>query len=65
MAHNDPNSTEHLDDSADTASFKRFVEQEESGGGPVETGGGGRGFRLLTLAIGAVVLVAIVVLLMR
>jgi hypothetical protein len=65
MAYNDPNSTDNIDESADTASFQRFVEQEESRGGPVATGGGGRGFRLLTLAVGALVLVAIVVLLMR
>jgi hypothetical protein len=66
MAHNDSNSTNYTDDSADTASFQRFVEQEGRPG-PVQTGGGGsgRGFRLLTLGIGAVVLVAIVVLLLQ
>ena len=68
MAHNDANSTNYTDDSADTASFQRFVEQEGQRG-PVQTAGGssgrGRGFRLLTLGIGAVVLVAIVVLLLQ
>ena len=65
MAHNDPNPPE-TDESADTASFQRFVEQEEAQRGPVETGGGGGNrFRLLTLAIGAVVLVAVIVLLTR
>jgi hypothetical protein len=64
MAYNDPNPTEHTGEPADTASFKRFVEQEDSGG-PVQTGGSGRGFRLVTLAVGALVLVAIVVLLLR
>jgi hypothetical protein len=67
MAHNDSDSTNYTDDSADTASFQRFVEQE--GQRPVQTGGGGsangNGFRLLTLGIGALVLVAIVVLLLR
>lgn len=65
MAHNDPNSTEHVDEAADTASFKRFVDQQPSADGPVESGGGGRSFRLLTLAVGAVVLIAIVVFLMQ
>jgi hypothetical protein len=64
MAHNDPNSTEHVDEAADTASFKRFVDHQPSADGPVETGGG-RSFRLLTLAVGAVVLIAIVVFLMQ
>jgi hypothetical protein len=65
MAHNDPNATEHIDESADTASFKRFVDQQEPGDGPVQTGGGGRGFRLLTLAVGGLVLIAVVVWLMQ
>jgi hypothetical protein len=68
MAHNDPNRPEiaEIDESADTASFQRFVEQEEVQRGPVETGGAGNNrFRLLTLAIGAVVLIAIIVLLTR
>ena len=66
MAHNDSDSTNYIDDSADTASFKRFVEQEGQRG-PVQTGatGSGNGFRLLTLGIGVLVLVAIVVLLLR
>jgi hypothetical protein len=65
MANNDPNATEHVDEAADTASFKRFVDQEESAPGPVETGGGGRGFRLLTLAVGGLALIAVVVWLMQ
>lgn len=68
MAHNDSDSTNYIDDSADTASFQRFVEQEGQRG-PEQTGGSGsgsgNGFRLLTLGIGALVLVAIVVLLLR
>lgn len=64
MAYNDPKSPDHADESADTASFQRFVEQEGQRGA-LQTGGSGRGFRLLTLAIGAVVLIAVVVLLMR
>jgi hypothetical protein len=66
MAHNDSDSTNYIDDSADTASFKRFVEQEGQRG-PAQTGGtgSGNGFRLVTLGIGVLVLVAIVVLLLR
>jgi hypothetical protein len=65
MSHNDPNPPE-TDESADTASFQRFMEQEEAQRGPVETGGtSANRFRLLTLAIGAVVLVAVIVLLTR
>lgn len=62
MAYNDPpNTSEGLDESADTASFQRFVERE---GGEPAPAGDGRSFRLLTLGIGAVVLVAIVLLLL-
>jgi hypothetical protein len=64
MSHNDPNPPE-IDESADTASFQRFMEQEAHRG-PVETGSaGGSRFRLLTLGIGAVVLIAIIVLLIQ
>lgn len=62
MAYNDPpNTSESLDESADTASFQRFVERE---GGEPTPAAAGRNFRLLTLGIGAVVLVAIVLLLL-
>jgi hypothetical protein len=62
MAYNDPNTSENLDESADTASFQRFVERD--GGQPADTGSG-RGFRLLSLGIGAVVLVLLVILLLQ
>lgn len=61
MAYNDPNTSEDLDEPADTASFQRFVERE---GGRSAPAGTGRGFRLLSLGIGAIVLVAIVLLLL-
>jgi hypothetical protein len=64
MSQNEPNPP---DRTADTASFQRFMEQEqEADRGPVETGGSsGNRFRLLTLAIAAVVLIVVVVLLLQ
>ena len=58
MAHNDRRPGESTDESADTASFKRFVDQEDSS--PTDN----RSFRLLTLVVAAVVFVIAVVLLL-
>ena len=63
MAYNEPQPSDQIDESADTASFQRFMEQDAAQG-PAMTGGG-RGFRLLTLGIGAVVLVVLVVALLQ
>lgn len=63
MAHDDHNRTDDVDNSADTASFQRFVEREgTSGPSPADSG---RRFRLLSLGIGAVLLVLLVVLLFQ
>ena len=63
MAYNDPNARDDIDESADTASFQRFVEHGDSG--QDSTTGSGRGFRLLSLGVGLVVLVVIVALLFQ
>lgn len=64
MAHSDHDRFDDADDSADTASFQRFVEQSEGHGEPAPVDNG-RSFRLLSLGIGAVVLIVIVLLLFR
>lgn len=71
MAHNDRNTPDPSlrnqaarqteDESADTASFQRFVEEQES----ARTTGDGRSFRLLALGVGAIVLVVLVLLLLQ
>ena len=62
MAQSDHNRVDDADESADTASFQRFVEREGTNEpSPVDSG---RTFRLLSLAIGAVVLVVLVLLLL-
>ncbi|HSK91585.1 MAG TPA: hypothetical protein VK875_09745 [Euzebyales bacterium] len=63
MAHDERDTSDQFDESADTASFQRFMEQE--GQRPASGAGTGRGFRLASLAVGAVILIAIVVLLLQ
>lgn len=63
MAQSDHNRVEDPDESADTASFQRFVEREgTSEPRPVDSGSR---FRLVSLGIGAVVLVVLVLLLLQ
>jgi hypothetical protein len=62
MAYNEPDASDQIDESADTASFRRFVEEDERRPAPADSG---RNFRILTLGIAAVVLIALVVLLLR
>lgn len=60
MANEDKTPHDSAQDSADTASFQRFMDEQRSG-----TTNDGRSFRLLSLLVGAIVLLAVVFLLVR
>ena len=61
MAYDDPRQADDTDESADTASFRRFVEDQDR----APSSGGNRGFRMVSLGIGVLVAIVLVVLLLQ